>query len=212
MFIGISKNVGNGLRIGVGKRIGGRRKGPSAKQIKTKEFGEFLKKVEDELNIALITFVQANHLDYYELEKNDTRLESVIKDTETYEQFIDHLMSAQNEIEQVIFSGDEGVVARRKITESVYTVKNFINKKYPGFTPKLKKKKSMPLLVLFWIGVLFFPYIFSWLTLHNSFSKTSKFIAFSWMILMVIGMINTKTDVDTGKENTEQVEQTTGTK
>jgi hypothetical protein len=44
-----------------------------------------------------------------------------------------------------------------------------------------KHRKKWPLIV----GILFMPYIFSWLTLRAGYSKSARVLAFAWMVVVL---------------------------
>lgn len=56
--------------------------------------------------------------------------------------------------------------------------------------------------ILLGIGILFIPYIFSWLTLRKGYSNTTRAISFVWLVAVVI-MINTDSNTlsSTGSTN-----------
>lgn len=142
MFVGVSKNIGNGFRVGVGTKLGGGKK-PSSKELNTKEFQEFMQKVEDDINNSLLIFLEANGQSYKELVKSKADLDEVFKDNSDYKEFISLLNQTKRDIEKILYSGDSGVVAKRTITDSVFSLKEFIDNKYPNITPKEKIKKPM---------------------------------------------------------------------
>lgn len=148
MFLGVSKNVGNGFRVGVGTKIGGSKK-PSSKDLQTTEFREFLKKVENDMNEALVIFVEANGKDFKKLEKSKADLDEVFKDNPKYHEFIGLFRDKKMDIDKILYSGDSGVVAKRAITDSIFELKAFLNKEYPGFKPKYKIRQESILSRLF---------------------------------------------------------------
>jgi len=154
MFLGLSKNVGNGFRIGVGTQL--KSKKPSSKELNTKEFQEFMEKVENDLQEAIIIIVEANGYDFKEVLKGKSDFDEKMKDNQIYKQFEELTNEVSTEIEKVLYSGDNGVVAKRKITDSVFKIKTFINETYPNFQPKYKPKKKAGILkAIFWIFVIF---------------------------------------------------------
>lgn len=138
MFLGVSKNIGGGFRVGVGTKLGFGSKKPSSKELQTEEFITFLRKVENDLNEALIIFIKGNGQDYNKLLKDKTDLDELFKENEKYNEFITLYNNAKYEIEKILYTGDGGVVAKRAITDVVYTVKDFINSEYPNITSKAK--------------------------------------------------------------------------
>lgn len=146
MFVGISKNLGNGFRIGLGTKLDGSNK-ISAKELNTQEFKIFLNKVEQDLNNFLLIFIKANNQNYNELVSSKADLDDVFKDNDNYEEFVSILSKTKKDIDKILYTGDTGVVAKRAITESIFTLKEYIDNKYPNIIPdvitKEKAKKPM---------------------------------------------------------------------
>lgn len=38
-----------------------------------------------------------------------------------------------------------------------------------------------------WVGILFLPFIFSWLLLRRGYARRDKIIAFTWMVVYILG-------------------------
>lgn len=189
MFFGVSKNIG-GFRIGVGTRISGKKKGPTNKELKSAEFSAFMDKVQGELNTAIATLIEANGYDFNKLRKEKADLNEVFAGNEDYKEFISLFESAKSKIEKVMFSGDNGVVAKRTITDEVFKIKEFINRTYPGFTPASSnavstEKRRVGFILGF--GILVMPFIFSWFTLRKGHTKVARLVAFSWLVFLLIG-------------------------
>jgi len=138
MFVGASKNIGGGFRIGVGTRLGSKKKGMTAEQKKDKEFMEFLRTAQKDMNVVLVTFVEANGQDFKQLMKSKADLDEVFADNEDYPEFKKTFDDAKLKIDKILYSGDTGVTAKRQITNGVFELKNFIDTKYPNFKPKYK--------------------------------------------------------------------------
>lgn len=153
MFVGASKNIGGGFRIGVGTRIGGGKKQTQV-QLKDKEFQNFLQTVQNDMNKFLITFIEANNKDFKEIEKAKIDLNEVFKENEDYKEFIELYQSVKNKIDKVIYMGESGLVAKKHITNELFELKNFIETKYPNFEPKYKINKS-PFSIIKKIGKYF---------------------------------------------------------
>lgn len=137
MFVGASKNIGGGFRIGLGTKIGGGKK-QTQEQLKDKEFQKFLNTVQNDMNIFLITFIEANNKDFKEIEKSKVDLDEIFKDNEDYKNFIELYQSVKNKIDKVIYIGESGLVAKKHITNELFELKQFIETKYPNFEPKYK--------------------------------------------------------------------------
>jgi hypothetical protein len=157
MFVGVSKSLGGGIRVGVGTRLGSGSKKPSSKELQTGEFTTFLRKVEDDLNQTLIIFIEGNGHDFHQLLKDKTDIDELFKDNEKYTEFITLYNNAKYEIEKILYTGDSGVVAKRAITDVAYTVKDFINSEYPNVTPKPKPKGLISKIFSFiWKSIVIF--------------------------------------------------------
>lgn len=206
MFLGVSKNIG-GFRVGVGTRISGRNKGPTNRELNSAEFSAFMKKVQAEINTAVATIIEANGYDFNQLQKENADLNEVFSENEDYKEFISIFESSKLNIDKVLFSGDNGVVAKRTITDELFKIKEFINKTYPGFTPTVTniprtKKRKVGLILGF--GILIMPYIFSWFTLRKGHTKKARVIAFLWLTFaLLVGLAQEKTVSET--ESTQEV-------
>jgi len=53
--------------------------------------------------------------------------------------------------------------------------------------PKQESEKR-EVSVLLGLGILFFPYLCSWLTLRGGYSTVSRILSFSWMVILLIAM------------------------
>ena len=92
-------------------------------------------------------------------------------------------------IEKVLFSGDEGVVARRKITDLIFEIKAFIKERYPTYqrtnTVSNSNKKVGLLLGLLILVIPFFAIV----TLKKGYSKRAKYISCIWFGLFILAII-----------------------
>ncbi len=137
MFLGVSKNVGNGFRIGVGTKIGGgKSKGPTNKELKSSEFSAFMNKVQTDMNENLIGFIESNGQNFKQLQKSKVDLDEVFADNEKYKEFMAVYNASREEIDKVLYTADDGIVAKRNITDAVFNVKNFISREYPNYQAK----------------------------------------------------------------------------
>ena len=96
MYIGMSKNIGGGFRIGFGTKIGGRKTVPTSKELRTSEFNAFMQKVQNELDSALITYVKANGHDFDALENEQVDLDVLFKDSDDYDEFRNIVTNVKN--------------------------------------------------------------------------------------------------------------------
>lgn len=153
MFVGVSKNIGNGFRVGLGTKIGGKKKGTN-KELNTKEFQQFLSKVEEDLQLTVITFIEANGYNYKDVTKGKSTFNEDMQDNQLYQEFVKLTNEVSLNIEKILYTGDSGVIAKRHITEDVFKVKAFINEHYPNYKTKAKtgNNKGMPI----WKKILLF--------------------------------------------------------
>lgn len=189
MFLNVSKNIG-GFRIGLGTSLNSYSKRTTNKQLKTAEFVAFMQKVQNELNTALVTFIEANGQKFKNLQKNKADLDDVFSSNPKYPEFTGIFNKAKLEIEKVFFSGDDGIIAKRKITEATFKVKEFINLNYPNFQNTYKFVTEKKVGFLLFLGIFLFPFLFSWLTLRKGYSKKARFLSFIWLGFFVWAMIN----------------------
>jgi len=204
MFVGVSKNIGNGFRVGVGTRLSGGKKGSSSKELKTAEFSQFMNKVQDELNTIVATFIEANGHDFKKLMKEKTDLDELFANNENYDEFISRFRKAKTTIEKVLFAGDDGVVAKRAITDEIFELKEFIEKCYPGFVPTsaaIDDRRSVG--ILLGAGILFLPFIFSWFTLRKGHTAVARVVAFSWLVILLVAAPPQKNE-DINKQTSAQ--------
>ena len=227
-----------GFRIGVGKKVGGvnfffskslsgstkkaTTKGPSATELKDKEFSDFLHKTQKDSNHLIMDFFELNGYNPSRLSKEKIDIDDLFENDESYELFSELALSLKEQIEKVDYSGDTGIQAKRDIAEKLFALKGFINRfeRRDHINPKyaflkepeaplvqnnssvinslsgissvtnnnidiLKKKKKIGL-VCFWLALFLMPYIFSWFTLSNKFTKKQRIIAFVWMVVVLV--------------------------
>ena len=227
-----------GFRIGVGKKVGGvnfffskslsgstkkaTTKGPSATELKDKEFSDFLHKTQKDSNHLIMDFFELNGYNPSRLSKEKIDIDDLFENDESYELFSELALSLKEQIEKVDYSGDTGIQAKRDIAEKLFALKGFINRfeRRDHINPKyafLKVPKA-PLvqnnssvinslsgissvtnnnidilsivkkigLVCFWLALFLMPYIFSWFTLSNKFTKKQRIIAFVWMVVVLV--------------------------
>ena len=128
MFLGISKHLGNGWRVGVGTRLKGSK--PNSKEIKEKEFNEFIDNANEDLKNHMKGFAEIHGEDYDEVMKDKGR---ILHKYDGYAEFLELYNHAMDTIDKIIYSGNKGVTARRKVTNDVYDVKNYFQNKFPGY-------------------------------------------------------------------------------
>jgi len=149
MFLGLSKNIGNGFRIGVSTRLFKPKRNPSVKEANFNEFVLFLNKSQNEINAILAFFMHLNGYDFNKLMKDKTDINLLFDGDDNYNKFISKFKDAKESMDKVIFSGDMGIVAKRKITNEIFELKSIVNSFYPdsesrynSFCSKFKEKNS----------------------------------------------------------------------
>ena len=227
-----------GFRIGVGKKVGGvnfffskslsgstkkaTTKGPSATELKDKEFSDFLHKTQKDSNHLIMDFFELNGYNPSRLSKEKIDIDDLFENDESYELFSELALNLKEQIEKVDYSGDTGIQAKRDISEKLFALKGFIKKfeRRDHINPKYAflKEPEAPLvqnnssvinslsgissvtnnnidilsivkkigLVCFWLALFLMPYIFSWFTLSNKFTKKQRIIAFVWMVVVLV--------------------------
>ena len=227
-----------GFRIGVGKKVGGvnfffskslsgstkkaTTKGPSATELKDKEFSDFLHKTQKDSNHLIMDFFELNGYNPSRLSKEKIDIDDLFENDESYELFSELALNLKEQIEKVDYSGDTGIQAKRDIAEKLFALKGFINRfeRRDHINPKYAflKEPEAPLvqnnssvinslsgissvtnnnidilsivkkigLVCFWLALFLMPYIFSWFTLSNKFTKKQRIIAFVWMVVVLV--------------------------
>ena len=118
----------NGWRVGVGTRLKGSK--PSGKDIKEKEFNEFIDNVNKDLKNHMKGFAEIHGENYDEVMKNKGR---ILYKYDGYAEFLKLYNHAVDTIDKMIYSGNKGVTARRKVTNDMDDVKNYFQNKFPGY-------------------------------------------------------------------------------
>lgn len=134
------------------------------KVFKTIDFQEFMKKVEKDFEYCLLVFLEAKNKNYNEIVKAKIDLDSLFLDSEDYKEFKQIYNKARQDIEKVLYSEDNGIVAKRNITNAIFSLKNYIIEKYPNTIVKQKIKKPMNKFLkwfLIILAILFFIGLFS---------------------------------------------------
>jgi hypothetical protein len=72
-------------------------------------------------------------------------------------------------------------------SRAAYSAASSHQQSLPEVVPGNEKNvKNWPLI----IGILFMPYIFSWVTLKDGYSKNSRILSFAWMVVVIIIVAN----------------------
>ncbi|MCG3703257.1 hypothetical protein L5F68_02785 [Aliarcobacter butzleri] len=227
MFVGLSKNLGNGFRIAIGTKINLDKNNKNKKDEQEEEFREFLNSMQKKSLDSLKKFIETNGYDFEELNKREIDLDDLFVGSKKYEEFIKILLEVNKIIERTLEIKDYGVVAKRKISDQVYELVDFCedyNKNFNTYLEKglatnkididytqfnlveIKKEKdtqnvSLILKLFIYLGVVFMPYIFAWFTLMKGFSKTSRIISFIWLVVFLMGVSNSFKDKNVNNPN-----------
>ncbi|MCR8709604.1 hypothetical protein [Aliarcobacter butzleri] len=227
MFVGLSKNLGNGFRIAIGTKINLDKNNKNKKDEQEEEFREFLNSMQKKSLDSLKKFIETNGYDFEELNKREIDLDDLFVGSKKYEEFIKILLEVNKIIERTLEIKDYGVVAKRKISDQVYELVDFCedyNKNFNTYLEEglatnkididytqfnlveIKKEKdtqnvSLILKLFIYLGVVFMPYIFAWFTLMKGFSKTSRIISFIWLVVFLMGVSNSFKDKNVNNPN-----------
>lgn len=175
----------------------------------TIENDKFLLKCADELNGIVVRFIELNGYEVKSLKKNKVDLDQLFGFDDKYLGFKEVFMGVKEQVEKSYYASDYHIETKREITDGIFKLRKIIkthglrNHVPPARYSYLKVKNKMNFLswgktdvekglsVLFWLGVFLIPYIFSWFILRKGYSKEQKFIAFFWMIVVLI-IVNNK--------------------
>lgn len=131
--VGVGKKIG-GVNFYLGKSLGGsssKSRGPSAKELKDRDFQDFLCKAEDDVNENIMRFFILNGYDPSRLQREGIDLDDLFEGDESYETFSELVLNAKEAVEKVAYSGDTGIQAKRDIAEKIFELKGFINRYKP---------------------------------------------------------------------------------
>ncbi|WP_323591418.1 hypothetical protein [Aliarcobacter butzleri] len=147
--------------------------------------------------VSVKKFVETNGYNFEEISKYEIDLDDLFIGSKKYEEFMKIVLDINKIAMRTLEIKDYGVVAKRKISDSVYNLVDFVedyNKNFntyleQGLATKsieidytqykrveIKKEKniseiSMVYKIFIYIGVIFMPYIFAWFTLKKGFSR-----------------------------------------
>jgi hypothetical protein len=137
MWLGLSKSLGGGFRVGVGTRIGSRRKikGPTQAQIAKYEKTSFLKEIAEEANQLLKEFLVNNSIEPSYVEKRNLDMELLFKESpakEDYNRFIPSITELKNIIGRVDCGGNLTASRRDKIVDLIFSMREIVAGSGPG--------------------------------------------------------------------------------
>ncbi len=216
MFVGLSKNLGGGFRVGIGTRINLDNNKSNKKDEQQEEFINFINSMNDKILESIKIFIETNGYNFQELSRYEIDLDNLFLDSKKYDELIEISKEVKRVIERTIEIKDYGVVAKRKVSEEVYKLVDFVEDYKKNFNiyleqglatnkieidygqyklaPIQKEDNQKPISALYkifiYLGVLILPFIFAWFTLKKGFSKTSRIISFIWLGLFLFSMAN----------------------
>ena len=189
------KSLG-GISFSFGKSINNKL---TAKEIKNKEFQNFLVKSASDLNESVFSFIKLYGYDPKQIQNDSIDLDELLIGDEAFEKFKALSLHAKEIIEKVIYSEDTGIKGKRDITDAIFELKSFVKscpQKYhkppQQFRSPAEVKFEKTKRILLWIGIFIMPYIFAWFTLSKTFTKNNRIIAFGWMLFVIILMLSGK--------------------
>jgi len=135
MYVGISKNIG-GIRVGFGERINTK---PSAKEVKNAEFKDFLRKMGNKSLDAVRDFVNTTGYDFDELRKYTIDLDTLFEGNKKYEELIVMAENMEKIVERLIEIEDFGITAKRKVSNEVYKIEDFVKDYVKNYSQYLEQ-------------------------------------------------------------------------
>ncbi|MBL3520275.1 hypothetical protein H0A43_07290 [Arcobacter lanthieri] len=134
MFLGVSKNIG-GFRIGVGTRIN---QNPTGKELKNLEFKEFLSTMGNKAIASLKDFVNASGYDFDKLLKYEIDIDTLFVGNKKYDEFLSIAKNIEKVIKRITEIEDFGVVGKRKISDEIYKLEDFVTDYVQNYTQYLE--------------------------------------------------------------------------
>ena len=122
MFLGVSKNIG-GFRIGVGTKIN---PNPTAKELKNSEFKTFLSNMGNKAISSLKDFVNTSGYDFDKLLNYEIELDTLFVGNKKYDEFLSIVKDIEKVIKRITEIEDFGVVGKRKISDEIYKLEDFV--------------------------------------------------------------------------------------
>ena len=139
MWLGLSKSLGGGFRVGVGTRIGtgskGRSNGPTQSQIAKYEKAAFLKNMAEEANQLLQEFLVNQSIDPAYINKKNIDIDLLFiksPEKENYEAFVLYITELKNIIDKVNYGGSLTASRKDKLIDLIFNMREVVENTGPG--------------------------------------------------------------------------------
>ena len=131
MIFGFSKSLGKGFRIGFYKRLFSRKpKKGGPKRARSDEFGNFVKKVEYDLNYYTKVFLIGNGYNYQQLYKQNGSLDDIASDAPYFDEFMQLRGQIVTDIEKALYAGTTGKTEKKHITNQLFKLRDLMQQHY----------------------------------------------------------------------------------
>ena len=134
MFVGVSKNIG-GFRIGVGTKIN---PNPTAKELKNSEFKTFLSNMGEKGIVSVKKFIDTSGYDFDKLLKYEIDIDTLFIDNKKYDELSSIVKNIEKVIKRITEIEDFGVVGKRKISDEIYKLEDFVTDYVQNYTQYLE--------------------------------------------------------------------------
>ena len=139
MWVGFSKSLGGGFRVGVGTRLGsssGRKsRGPTQAQIAKYEKAAFLKEMAEEANRLLQEFLVNHSIDPIYANKKKLDIDQLFKDSsakKSYDLFVSSIKEIQEIINKVNYGGNLTGFRKDRLVDLVFNMRDIVERSGPG--------------------------------------------------------------------------------
>ncbi len=147
MFLGLSKNIGGGFRLGIGTRINLNQNNNnkiSKKDEQEEEFITFINSMNEKSLNSIKKFIENSGYDFNKLSNYDIDLDELFVGNKKYEEFSKLVLEASKIITRTMEIKDYGVVAKRRISDKVYELVDFEEDYSKNFNTYLEQGLTTP--------------------------------------------------------------------
>jgi hypothetical protein len=193
MFLGFSKSLGGGFRVGVGTRIGGGRRqakrGPTKAETAKLEKAQFIKKVANDSNRLLQEFLVNNNIDPSYAKRTNLDIDELFKNTENdlnYKKFAKSIIEIKETVNKLNYGGNLTEKRKETLVDLIFELQEIVNSGGPGLNSLASeidadlKKKSVITFLALWATL-------SLLTVISSFFLDKPSPSLSEVFSLVIG-------------------------
>lgn len=139
MWLGFSKSLGGGFRVGVGTRLrfsSGRRSGGATQaQIAKFEKADFLRKMAEEANGLLQEFLVNNNVEPSYSTKNRLDLDRIFENSsekDSYKLFSSAIKEIQEIVNKVSYGGSLTGARKDKLVDLIFSMREIVERSGPG--------------------------------------------------------------------------------